>query len=181
MNQNGNNRKNSYLTRKRLIAVAFSLLLAVVIFTGASFAFLHMNSGPVQNTFSKGSVGADIEEVFTNNVKSSITVKNTGDSPAYVRVRLVTYWQDAAGNILVKDTQPSISLTLGSGWSQLGEYYYYTQPVSGGTATGNLLGSNGITLVENQVIDVIAEVVQATPDGAVTNLWGEAALKLLKQ
>ena len=179
MNQNGTEAKKSILTRKRLIAAAFSLLLAVLIFTGASFSFLHMQTGSVKNIFSKGSVGAEIEEVFTNNAKSSITVRNTGNSPAYVRVRLVTYWQDANGNILVKDQQPSTSFTPSTEWQKIGNYYYYTKPVSGGTATGNLL-KDSIELEENQVIDVIAEVVQATPDDAVKNLWGAEALALLK-
>ena len=179
MNQNGKEPKKSILTRKRVFAVAFSLLLAAVIFTGASFSFLKMNSGPVQNTFSKGTVGAEIAEVFTNNVKSSITVKNTGDSPAYVRVRLVSYWQNSDGTIAAQSS-PTISITIASDWKRLGEYYYYTKPVSGDSVTSNLLGDS-IQLAENQVIDVIAEVVQATPDEAVKNLWGEAAFALLKQ
>ena len=178
MNQNGTEAKKSILTRKRLIAAAFSLLLAVLIFTGASFSFLHMQTGSVKNIFSKGSVGAEIEEVFTNNAKSSITVKNIGNSPAYVRVRLVSYWQNSDGTIAAQ-ASPAVSFILASEWTRLGEYYYYTQPVGGGEETDNLLGKS-IALAEDQVIDVIAEVVQATPAKAVVDVWGVSAESFLK-
>lgn len=183
MDQNGNKRKNSFLTRRKLLAVAFSLALAALLFTNASMALLKMNTGSVENTFTKGSVGAEIKETVSNNAKTDIRVKNTGDSPVYVRVRLVSYWLNEDGTVAAK-ASPAISFSPDDSWTKDGAYYYHKTPVGGGSQTDNLIASGSSIQMKTedgckQVIEVLAEVVQATPQDAVKQLWGESAAAAL--
>lgn len=185
MDQNKNGRKYSFLTRKRLVVVVFVLALVAMIFTGTSMSLLKMNTEAVQNTFSKGSVGAKIVESVENNAKKAICVENTGDSPVYVRVKLVSYWLNADNSIAAK-ASPSISFELNSSWVASGGYYYYKSPVAGGSVTDNLISYGSQIQMQQdengckQAIEVLADAVQATPDDAVEELWGDAALELLK-
>lgn len=121
-------------------------------------------------------------ETFKDNQKPSITVQNTGKVDAYLRVRLVTYWVNDAGEIVAK---PSMDLTVdvADGWleDKDNDTYYYQHPVKPGESTDDLL-KEVITLETedgyNPVIEVFAEAIQAegTTDvgnvPAVTDAWG---------
>jgi len=136
-------------------------------------AYFHLASGPVINTFQAGSAGAKVNEVVSGNTKNEITVTNTGKSPVYVRLRLVSYYEDADGNVLPQ-ASPSLSFKLGDNWVYHGGYYYYNAPLAAGAITGDLLGSN-LTMTAGQVIEVLADTVQATPAQAVKDVWGVEA------
>ena len=177
MNKSENGRRKAILTRKNVLAAAFSLILVAVIFGGASFALLKMNTGAVVNSFRKGGIGVDIVETVSNSAKKEITVKNTGESPAYVRVRLVSYWKDDSGNVAPKASK-DISFDLNDAdWKENNGYYYYRKPLAGESTTSNLIADNSkieMTTEDGykQVIEVLAEVVQATPAEAVKDVWG---------
>lgn len=164
-------------SRKRLVLLVSCILLITVISVGTTLAYYFNASTPVINTFQAGSVGAKVEETVNGNTKESIAVKNTGDSPVYVRVKLVGYWVDSTGAPAPKSSA-SLSFTLNSNWTEIGGYYYYKAPLAGGATTANLLGST-ITMTTqdgcNQVIEVLADTVQATPAEAVEEVWGVAA------
>ena len=156
--------------RKRYLLLILSLVLTATLSVGATLAYYAVSSAPVINTFSAGSAGARIDEEIDDNVKKAITVTNTGDSPVFVRVRLVGYWENDDGSIDAK-AAPDISFTPGTGWVKAGEYYYYTAPVGADGVTSDLLGSN-LAMEAGQVIDVFADTVQAAPKAAVKELWG---------
>ncbi len=166
--------KNPPASRKRLLLIVLSLILLVSVGAGASLAYLANASGPVINTFQVGSVGAHIEETVDGNTKKAIQVTNTGESPVYVRVRLVSYWKNGS-DIAAKSSALSVAENAAK-WKRIGEYYYYTAPLAGGTTTDNLL-SSGITMTADgngytQVIEVLADTVQASPTAAVLDVWG---------
>ena len=155
-----------------ILIAALALLTAVSI--GSTLAYFFNTSEPVINTFQAGSVGANIYEEVSANAKTSITVSNTGKSPVYVRVRLLCYWLDEDNSIAPKDST-SVSISPNSGWVENGGYYYYTSPVAGGSATANMLAAPLAMTTEDgyrQVIEVLAETVQATPADAALGLWG---------
>lgn len=164
---------NAPSPRRKTLIIVLSIILLVCIGAGATLAFFANSTGPVINTFQSGTVGAEIDEDISGNTKKSITVKNTGDVPVYVRVRLVSYYEDASGNVLPQDS-PVVSFTLGENWEQIGSYYYYKLPVGAGGFTSDLLGTN-VTMSAGQVIEVLADTVQATPIDAIKEVWGEAA------
>lgn len=160
-------------------ALLLSLLLLTVFAVGGTVAYLVTRTTPVQNTFTPAAVSCEVTETFENNVKSNVNVTNTGDTDAYIRVRLVTYRVNASGQH-IGGTATVPDFTLGTNWVEYGGYYYYTQPVApGGSPSYPLIGNTGITLIEytdadggKQVIEVMAEAIQSSPASAVQQSWG---------
>ena len=164
---------NAPSPKHKSVIIVLSIILLVCIGVGATLAYFANSTGPVINTFQSGTVGAEIYEKKTDTAKTVIQVKNTGDVPVYVRVRLVSYFEDGSGNVLPQDS-PAVSFTRGENWEQIGSYYYYKLPVGAGGFTSDLLGTN-VTMSAGQVIEVLADTVQATPIDAIKEVWGEAA------
>lgn len=159
------------LNLRRLIPAA--LLLSLILACGSVFAYMFMRTDSYITTFSPAQVSCDVSETFDGSQKSSITVKNTGNIPAYLRVRLVSYWVDGEGNVVPKDP-PDLSFTVNSGWIKgVDHTYYYTEPVEPNDDL-DLLASP-IELIEQdgyrQCVDVFAEAIQAEPAAAVTESW----------
>lgn len=179
--KHGNNesqrpQRNTKHNLYKIQLLIFSLLLIATMAIGGSMAFLTTQTNAVVNTFTPAQVSPKVEEDFNGTVKSSITVQNTGDIDAYIRVKLVTYRVNNDGDH-IGGTATIPSFTLGKDWVKHGEYYYYTKPVAPNDSTGDLLGSN-IELQEytdadggKQAIDVMAEAIQSTPASAVTSAW----------
>lgn len=170
-------RKHRSVHRRALLALCLLLVLGAGI--GGTVAYLTDNTAPVVNVFAPAEVQGEVDEDFDGEKKTSITVKNTGTIPCYIRVMLAPYYVDANGNPVgsFADGSPAVwspGFTLGSGWTQIGNYYYYTTPVAVGASTGNLLGS-AITLQTvngyRQALDVFAECIQAEPAGVMQNTW----------
>ena len=110
--------------------------------------------------------------------KKEVNVQNTGDTDAYIRVRLVTYRTNAAGQH-IGGTAMIPEFTPGTNWVKYGDYYYYTLPVKPNEKpTTDLIRS--ITLNQNyedsdggnQAIDVMTEAIQSGPAEAVGTAWG---------
>lgn len=165
--------------RKKLLTLVLCLVLLAVLGIGGTLALLSSSANPVINTFVAGSVSADVVETLngTKTTKTSIQVENTGESPVYVRVRIVDYWMED-GEILPKASQ--MNVTPASGWKKMGQYYYYMTPLSadeGQNLTTNLLAAP-LEMGVGQVIDVLAETVQATPADAVLEVWGVSAAQI---
>lgn len=157
--------------RRKPLILVLSMVLLLAIGVGATLAYFHLASGPVINTFQAGSAGAEIVEEVSGNTKNAIRVVNIGKSPVYVRLRLVSYYEDAQGNVLPQDS-PALSFTEGDKWVALGSYYYYyNEPLAAGATTEDLLKTD-LAMVEGQVIEVLADTVQATPAQAVIDAWG---------
>jgi hypothetical protein len=134
-------------------------------------------------------VDCDIKETFDGNVKSSVKVQNTSNIKAYVRIRIVTYWQDSKGNI-VGMTAPEIK--FGTDWkydttnwvyNEKEKTFYYKTPIAAGELTSELFaqGFGGIELVPEEkdfggelftyhpVVTFVAEAIQSQPAEAVLN------------
>ena len=164
---------NAPSPRRKTLIIVLSIILVVCIGAGATLAFFANSTGPIINTFQSGSAGAEIEETLSGNTKTEIKVHNTGKTPVYVRVRLVSYFEDASGNVLPQDS-PVVGFTSGDNWNYMDGYYYYKLPVGAGGFTSDLLGTD-VTMSAGQVIEVLADTVQATPASAVQEVWGVSA------
>lgn len=130
--------------KRRIAVLAISLLLMVTIAITGTLAYLSTQTAPARNTFNPSHVTCEVEENFVNNVKSSVTVKNTGDTDAYIRAAIVVNWQNEAGEIYgaspVKDIDYTI--TFGDGWTDGSDgFYYYNASVAPDDSTGNLIES----------------------------------------
>lgn len=162
----------------RIITLLIALLLFSALAVGGTVAWLTANATPVENTFTPSHVACQVTENFDGTTKSNVNVTNTGDTEAYIRVKLVTYRvNDAAQHIGGTATIPTF--TPGTNWVKSGDYYYYTLPVAAGAAPENpLIGESGIALTEytdadggKQVVEVMAEAIQSQPKDAVESSW----------
>ncbi|MCI6568722.1 MAG: hypothetical protein MSF32_07465 [Dysosmobacter sp.] len=168
------------LKRCKTGALILSLLLLVTVAVGGTAAYLLTKTEPVTNTFTPSHVTCEVTESFDGTVKKNVNVTNTGDTEAYIRVKLVTYRiNDAGQHIGGAATIPS-GLELGENWVERGGYYYYTKPVApNGSPDKSLIGESGINLISytdadggKQVIEVMAEAIQSSPAKAVGESWG---------
>ena len=164
--------------KKTLMAV---IIVAALLFAAVGttvVAYMFRRTDEKKNTFIPAVVSCEVNETTNRPLteKSEITIKNTGNIDAYLRLRIVSYWMDSNGNILPK---PSVipTFTAASGWvSGSGNTYYYSSPIEPGASTPNLLAEGStITLSEEdgalQVVEIISEAIQSKPESAVTDSW----------
>ena len=162
----------------RTITLLIALLLFSALAVGGTVAWLTANATPVENTFTPSNVACSVTENFDGTTKSNVNVTNTGDTEAYIRVKLVTYRTNDQGQH-IGGTATLPSFDLGENWVAFGGYYYYTLPVAAGkkpaadlTETMTLTSSYSDADGGHQAIDVMAEAIQSQPAEAVGSSWG---------
>lgn len=163
----------------RLNATIISVVLILTLAVGGTIAFLSTKTDPVVNTFNPSQVTCSVVEDFDGKTKTNVNVENTGDIPAFIRVKLVAYRTNDQGQHIGGVSEVP-AFTLGKDWAKCGDYYYYTYPVAPGATPADSL-AEVIKLTENytdvdgghQSIDVIAETIQAGPEAAVKAAWGD--------
>lgn len=151
---------------------------------------LYVQKGGKTNRFIPAEVSCAVREKLDNNEvtgvaavgseKSDIRVENTGNVKEFIRLRLVSYYVDANGDIVGTVSSQYPTLSLKNGWiAGANHTYYYPFPTDPGGMTeilcepfplGQTQLENGSTVY--QVIEVIAEAVQAEPISAVREVWG---------
>ena len=110
---------------KRSLVLVVSLLALLLVVAGGTLAWLTAQDS-VSNTFTPAHVSCTVTEEFDGTVKSNVNVTNTSDIAAFIRVKLVTYRvNDAGQRIGGKATIPTF--TPGDGWVKHEGYYYYAQ------------------------------------------------------
>ena len=167
---------------RKSVKLVLSLLMILCITVGGTLAYLSVQTGPVVNTFTPSHVSCNVVEDYKNNTKKSIQVENTSDIKAFIRVKLVTYRVNISGKHIGGVAVDPV-FKCGEGWFKASGYYYYKYPVephnsSNDYLTKNLLADE-ISLFGNyadadggkQVIEVMAEAIQAMPSSAVTQVW----------
>lgn len=168
-------RRNTRRSRQAALVAALALILVCAV--GATTAFLLTQTSSVKNTFTPSRVKCSVTEEFNGETKSNVNVTNTSDIPAYIRVKLVTYRVNESGQH-IGGTATIPAFEPGDGWFEKDGYYYYDSPVEADDHPEAAL-INSITLKSyndadggKQVIEVMAEAIQSTPDTAVTSAWG---------
>ena len=172
---------------KHLLIAAAALCIAAV--AGLTLAFMFKKAEKT-NRFIPAEVSCAVREKMDGNEvngtdavggeKSDIRVENTGNVKEFIRLRLVSYYVDSSGDVAGTAASQYPNLTLKNGWiAGANRTYYYPYPVEPGSLTGILCEpfTLGQTRLENgstvyQVIEVIAEAVQAEPISAVREAWG---------
>ena len=174
------------MNKKRILIPLVIILAVTALIAGIAVvnAFMFKKSQELTNNFIVAEVACEVNEKFENNQKSNVTVQNTGDTEAYIRLRIVSYWQDSKGNAIFDDEDSNINIgTLGDGWIEGSDNtYYYTKPVKEGESTPALFTGtitlnqkekkvNEVVYTYNQVVEIIAEAIQSEPANAVQNSW----------
>ena len=157
---------------KKSLTALIALILIICLAVGGTVAFIVTQTQAVKNTFTPADVKVDIQEDFDGSVKKNVNVKNTGDTDAYIRVKLVTYMADSEGNPIAENASIPYFVP-GSDWfhCESDDTYYYGKPVAPGDKTSDLIGSDGIMLINGQVVEVLAEGIQSVPVNAVEEAW----------
>ena len=138
--------KPLFKTKRALLSTILALVL--VIGVGATLAYLSAADARLTNTFSLAEVDTEIKEDLTNGNKT-VTVKNVGKSPVYIRARLMVSGIDPKQVVIVSSeptekapgtvylVMPNVTqdwdLVAGNGDSQYTDnFYYYKGVVYGG-------------------------------------------------
>lgn len=163
---------------KALVSV-LALVLAIIAGIGTTTAYLTVKSNDAVNTFQYAAVTCAVSENFDGSTKSDVKIQNTGNIPAFIRCTVLVTWKDANGNVYSKTPiqGTDYSLSLGSGWLQGSDgYYYWSDPVWPQEFTGVLIGActkianapAGFTLS----VEILADAIQSEPANAVSEAWG---------
>ena len=172
---------------KHLLIAGAALSIAAAV--GLTLAFMFKKAEKI-NRFIPAEVSCAVREKLDNNEvagtaavggeKADIRVENTGNVREFLRLKMVSYYVDANGDIVGTVSSQYPTLSLKNGWiAGANRTYYYPYPVEPGSLTGILCEpfTLGQTQLENgtmvyQVMEVIAEAVQAEPISAVREAWG---------
>lgn len=165
-----------------------AIIVLVVISTVIVLAYMYKHASINNNVFVPAEISCSVSETYnaSTGVKSSIKIQNTSNTSAFVRCRLVSYWVDADGNVVGKpSTMPTINYDSTKWIKASGsDTYYFKAPVDAGELTPNDLLTSSITLQNStyslgyssiavhQVVEVLAEAIQANPSSAVSQTWG---------
>lgn len=175
--------------QKKILMIAALLVVALTVGTTLAFMFKRTS---VKNSFVSATVTCKVHEkldgnehtdgIHIGNRKSEIHVENTGNYNAYIRVRIVSYWVDADGNTIGMPSQvPKPELANDKWLSGENDTYYYEIPVAPGELTAMLfkpfmlqtaVDAKGATVY--QMVEMLAEAIQAEPAAAAENAWGVA-------
>ena len=172
---------------KRLLIAGAALSIAAAV--GLTLAFMFKKAEKT-NRFIPAEVSCAVREktdgsevtgiAAVGSEKSDIRVENTGNVKEFIRLKLVSYYVDANGDIVGTVSSQYPTLSLKNGWiTGANHTYYYPSPIDPGGMTEILCEpfSLGHTQLENgstvyQVIELIAEAVQAEPSDAAQEDWG---------
>ena len=165
--------------------------LCIVATVGLTLAFMFKKAEKI-NRFIPAEVACAVREktdgsevtgiAAVGSEKSDIRVENTGNVKEFIRLKLVSYYVDANGDIVGTVSSQYPTLSLKNGWiAGANHTYYYRFPTNPGGMTeilcepftlGQMQLADGKTVY--QVIEVIAEAVQAEPISAAQEAWGVA-------
>lgn len=180
-----------FISKKFIVITAVALLLFVTV--GSTLAYIFTKTEPVENTFNPSKVACAVVEnnnpdenradiVPNVSIKTNVQIKNTGDTDAYIRVAVMVNWMSADGT-RVWATKPVegadyTAWTPGTGWIQIGDYYYYTKSVAPTKTTRTLIENIEVLDTANipdgyfLSVEIVASAIQAKPTSVITSQWG---------
>ncbi len=170
--------------RCKIFAVLACVAAIATVTVGGTMGWIHTPPQTVKNTFTESAVTCEVREDFDGSVKRNVNVTNTGDTSAYIRVKLVSYRVNEE-NQKIGGAAEIPAFVPGKDWVFKDGFYYYKFPVDPGEQPATpLIAADGIQLLKytdmdggKQVIEVAAEAIQAEGiDGAgnkaVVAAWG---------
>lgn len=178
------------MAKKRLILLLVSLSLILAAGVGVTLALIIDQSGDVENVFEPSRVScAVVEDQKTNDAptgqvevetKTNVKIKNTGDTDAYIRAAIIVNWKKADGTVWAQaPADEDYTMTIGSDWTKVGDFYYYKSSVIPGDTTTNLIVS--ATQVNSAPeegyylsIEIVASAIQSSLADTAQGAW-EAA------
>ena len=175
-------RKLKLLQSKQSLAIklVICLILLLMISVGGTIAFVVTHTSEIRNTFTESVVKCEVDETFKDNVKSNVSIKNTGDTTAYIRAFVNVTWMNESGQVASVSPKPTdyrIDYST-SGWLKGSDgYYYYSLPVQPNNKTSVLI--NSCELLETASapdgyylsVEIVCSAIQSTPVSVVSDIW----------
>ena len=175
-------RKLKLLQSKQSLAIklVICLILLLMISVGGTIAFVVTHTSEIRNTFTESVVKCEVDETFKDNVKSNVSIKNTGDTTAYIRAFVNVTWMNESGEVASvspKSTDYRIDYS-DSGWLEGSDgYWYYSLPVQPNNNTAVLI--NSCELLETASapdgyylsVEIVCSAIQSTPVSVVRDIW----------
>lgn len=161
--------------KKLSVRILLSVLLVAVVAVGGTLAYLMASDSPLLNTFALAEVETEIKEPETDTATNkTASVENTGESPVYVRARVVI----SGGDADVLEEQNLITFTYNEeAWQNGGDGFYYYKgilPANSGEASETPALFTGVTVSKDVPkeaefsVDVYQESVLAPSGTGVT-------------
>lgn len=168
--------------RGRIIVISLCLVLLVSVGTGAVLSYISYKTPPVENILEAGRVECIVQETFDGSEKTDVTIKNTGNTTAYIRAAVLISWQSESDETEILARVPKegedYEITYGDLlWMQGDDgYWYYASPVEPDSATRPLIervaplgdAPDGYALS----VEILATAIQANPITVVKDEWG---------
>lgn len=165
--------------------IAFCVCILACAAISGSLAWLISAPGPVVNEFTPGEVTIQVDETFDDGhtTKQNVSIKNTGNVPAYIRVALIPAWVDDKGNIAAKPASlDNCNITWGNNgngyeddWFIGSDGFYYCKTfINPDKSTPILIKSCTVKDGEHEYdfeLQVIASAVQSLPTTTVEKVW----------
>ena len=171
--------------------IAFCVCILACAAVSGSLAWLTSTPEQVVNSFTPGVVTIEVDETFDDEhtTKQNVSIKNTGNVPAYIRVALVPAWVDDEGNIAAKPASlEQLDNDCNIAWGEDGNgyendwfigadgFYYCKTVINPGEYTPILIKSCTVKDGEHKYdfeLQVIASAVQSLPTSTVETVWPE--------
>lgn len=168
--------------------IAFCVCILACAAVSGSLAWLTSTPEQVVNSFTPGVVTIEVDETFDDEhtTKQNVSIKNTGDVPAYIRVALVPAWVDDEGNIAAKPASLELNDDCNIAWGKVGNgyeddwfigsdgFYYCKTVIEPGKSTPILIKSCTVKDGEHKYdfeLQIIASAVQSLPTSTVGEVW----------
>ena len=175
-------RKAKGKLRRKSVSFLVILVIAVIAASSATIAFIVDKTAPATNVFTKGSVTNTVIETFEDNVKNDVSIKNTGNTTAYIRAEVLVNYVSDDGNIYAVSPTENVDYTIiyttDTSWKKGTDgFWYYIKPVAANENTSVLINeakaSDGALLPDGYSlsVEIIASSIQASPASAVTSSW----------
>ena len=180
-------------------ALLVSLALLLTVTVGGTIAFLMDSDGPLHNLFNPSEVTTKVEETVSSNTKSNVSIKNTGDTTAWIRAAIVVTWQDEDGNVYGQlpaegtDYEMKLKIVEKDGWLEGADgFYYWYQPVksydedANNCNTGILIesctakesiavGEGADAVTYYLTVEIIGSGIQSNPESVYSQEWEESS------
>ena len=161
--------------------IAFCVCILACAAVSGSLAWLTSTPEHVVNSFIPGVVTIEVDETFDHSTKYDVSINNTGNVPAYIRVALIPAWVDDEGNIAAKPASLKLDcdITWGDNFNQFwfegtDGFYYCKTFIKPDEYTPILIKSCTVKDGEHEYdfeLQVIASAVQSLPTSTVETVW----------
>lgn len=169
------------------ITLIVSLALIICMLVGGVAAFLTDTAIPLKNIFTPSHITTTVDETLDGNTKSDVSIKNTGDTDAWIRAAIVVTWKNESGDVYgtapAAGTDYTMTLDLSNGWERGDDgFYYWKSPVAPAGNTGILITSCTYTANAPEEyflsVEIIGSGIQNRPANVFNSSWSSGGFEV---